>query len=399
MMFRNLVRNCTPWASPTNNKSSDSTNNINNKEVGKNTKFARELESARSTPSSQNNSNSISQTNFSNHFSGSTVNGLKRQNSAARFLNLWEDQGEKIQQQYPNSHGYKTLKDSSDRVYYIDQNNTVIYRGKFTPNGCKGATKKHRYGLRSGPNKESYIGLVPRKNANRASAVTENNDVPDISTLNLHTIVENRIVADNLLIAPNAGRRIDASPISVRAFAPALIDLTTLHQNHIYLRDIKLDNMAFDKNKGTSGQVNFIDVDKRIQIKPGTQYLGESWGTAPYTTAGLIRGIRASNKKENKQAEYFRTADEYAFLRCLIEATTRDNDLLRAIKHASIDSIGGKYPGIRNSTNHQHFEPWINKHVPPLYIPMIKELLTNPADFAKNNPDHPSLATMLTQTT
>lgn len=394
-MLRNLLRNCTH----SHNTQSNSPSSTPTQESVKATWLTRKLENIRQAchtkPSSHTRHVPKIDKNFCNHFSKSTVTGLERRDSAERFLNLWEHHSTAVQKQSPNAYGFKKLKASDKRIYYIDRDNTVIYRGHPIQHGRQGTWKLHRYGNLRGDNKESYIGLIPKK---QDFTTQKNKDGADIRKLHLSAVVVNRVVEDDLMIAPYAGEDINNSFVPLAAFLPALSDLETLHQHHIYLRDIKLDNMAFDKNKGTSGQVNLIDIDNRVHSSPDQPFIEKPFYTPRYITQGLIDGAYFLGQyNQYIQASYLRTADEYAFLLCLIEATTEDADLHRAITHPKIDLAGGPYPGVRNNTNDATFDAWITTYIEPTYVPAIKALLTDPATFSQLHPDHPSLMTMLNQ--
>ncbi|MGL4861156.1 MAG: hypothetical protein ACRC5A_15775 [Enterobacteriaceae bacterium] len=111
---------------------------------------------------------------------------------------------------------------------------------------------------------KSFVALVPVGDDTDFSKEATVDD-SDLDRLNLPTVKYGAVVnkSKTLMIAPNAGTPLSDKTISADAFRRALSDLETLHENRIFLRDIKPDNLAVQTLKDGQVQVNFIDVDGR----------------------------------------------------------------------------------------------------------------------------------------
>lgn len=319
----------------------------------------------------------------------------QQKNAAIKIQRAFRQHQKNLEKANPNQYGFKKMayvgknKEFAGREYFFDQDLRVLYKGARQLRHEAGAEKVMQYGGID----EKFIGLVPRKYDFKDEAKKDNKD---ILQLKLKTVVLNTVVEDKLMLARNAGKPLihkdrKVEVVDTSAFHYAARDLAILHKNGIYLRDIKSANMAFNKQ---SNQVNFIDVDGRIQRTPNKLYRGGSLYTPIATTRGLIDGAYYAYD-EKKQSSYFRTADEYAFLLTLIASTTTEKSLQNALLYPDVDICRGIYPGALNRRNAFLFKAWLDKNVQPAYRADIEQLLTNPARYAEGAPNHPSLSQML----
>ncbi|WP_342221004.1 hypothetical protein [Candidatus Fukatsuia endosymbiont of Tuberolachnus salignus] len=219
------------------------------------------------------------------------------------------------------------------------------------------------------------------------------------------TVISGLVVAKNKIVAPNAGEDLfdlleKGTILKVSAFKDAAFDLKKLHNKDIYLTDIKIENMTLNK-----GSVNFIDINI---VKKGMKYR-EVIFTGCNTTYGLVNNWDRKDPVTKEMVydySYLRTADNYALLLAMIVATTEDPLLQKAAMSPKVDIMHEiypddypkdiyKHPGAINPESRSLFLAWICKNVKPEFHGIVKSLLTNPAEVAKNSPNCKDLADML----
>lgn len=228
----------------------------------------------------------------------------------------------------------------------------------------------------------------------------DNDKARKLAELGLRSVKYGVVIDKHMMIARNAGPTLthvitdNYTVVQKNAFQQAARDLSVLHKQGIYLRDIKLDNMAYDGNT-----TNFIDVDDRISVS-------REYKTPIYTPYAFTKGLREGAYKmvygENHKLlekvngyTFLRAADEYAFLLAMIAATTENKDLRNAVMNPDVDENNGKFPGAMHPDNKSIFDDWISEHVKPEFHSKVEQLLTNPAQLATVSPDREYLIDML----
>ncbi len=247
----------------------------------------------------------------------------------------------------------------------------------------------------------SLVALIPNGTGDFLAESQVDNS--DLATLNLTTVNYYGEVVDaekKLIIARNAGEPLQGKILPATVFENAANDLKTLHDNGICLRDINPNNLTLKTFANGRQQINFIDVDERINKKQNKKIYPVI--TPLIVTYSLVNKLY--NNPGTSRYELFRTADEYAFLLSMIRHTTDDNKLVAAIEKPKLAHF--KLVHFQNANidvpafgamklNKAHFFPWITQHIKPEHRADAERLLTDPAEFAKNFPKHPALADML----
>lgn len=233
-----------------------------------------------------------------------------------------------------------------------------------------------------------------------------NNNHEELKTTK--TIIRGWVVDDNLIVVRNAGEDLfdllnKGSLFNINLFYDAAFDLKSLHKKNIYVTDIKIENMVFNKQKQ---KVFLIDADG--VINEGKEYIDIIY-SPNYTTYDLVNNWAREDPLTKEMVydySYLRTADEYAFLLSIIIIITNDFELQVEVNDSKVDIMHQvypdtcskkiyKHPGAMNPENKSLFESWISNNVKPKFHRIVEDLLTNPAEVAKNSPNREHLADML----
>ena len=322
---------------------------------------------------------------------------------------------------------YENNEDITGKTYYLSKNHPLIYKPNIPyvhPKYEQGASKY----IVSKDNNFVALATIGKEK------FSPENEFYDLEGLN--SIKIGLAVTPNLMISHNAGICLvdhlnNNPPLSQRVFENAVNDLKQLHKRHVFLRDIKPGNMAYDGK-----QVNFIDVDDRIKLKRGNySTLGPTFNiygkeviyTPKYITLGLVNRIYTSDPANSEKSIlrelgitcYHQVADEYAFLMTMIASTTKSKDLNFAIHNAKTDIAGDFilneisdkikncnderklknleeeyiktkntyiHPGVMNKSNEKYFTSWLEENIKPDHYKSVKSLLTDPAKYAYKVP-------------
>ena len=185
-----------------------------------------------------------------------------------------------------------------------------------------------------------------------------------------------RVLDATTVIAKQAGIDLrthtsEHGSLTMAAFKPALRDLDKMHQNKIYLRDIKPENLTID----AKGKIFFIDTDEAAIPTLGNysqpRMALQSENEPKYTTAMLTYKLLENRCSGNYQA--LQEADNYSMLLTLMEMTTTD-DKLKAI--AAKTKM--PYSTLMNDFNRNNIEWWVEQHIKSGHVARVKDSLNDP---------------------
>lgn len=173
---------------------------------------------------------------------------------------------------------------------------------------------------------------------------------------------------------PDGGYRIND-------FKQSCADLKNMHQRHIFLRDIKAENMTVRTLNSGTKQVMFIDTDEAA-VPTLNNYAEKSY-TASMTTQGIIEGQMRGD------LSVIRAGDNYAKLLLMTEATHR---IFRGYPKLDgpgvVDEDGvwhhtGSYQIFRDTKltaqNYSSYKDWVDEYIKPEYRTSVMRFLLNPA--------------------
>lgn len=291
---------------------------------------------------------------------------------------------------YKNKEGIK-------KKYYFHVNNEypVVYSSGIKTDLSLVGSYKHVHTM-----DDRFVELVPNYNHEKGADFNRRNNIYYKELMSTKTVISGLVVDKDVIIARNAGEDLydlvinKHQKIDIKAFREAMQDLKNLHQKGIYLVDIKIENMAYDKNKN---RINLIDVENRV--RRGEKFKGIIY-SEDSATNGLLRGYTRINQEGKKTYDYgiLRAWDEYAFLLAMIACTSKNYFLYEMVMKPDVDINGGRYPGAMNHLNKNLFNQWISLNVQSKFCLDIERLLTNPAKFCFEKPDHSYLADMFFRT-
>ncbi|WP_282296199.1 hypothetical protein [Stenotrophomonas sp. PS02289] len=226
------------------------------------------------------------------------------------------------------------------------------------------------------------------------------------------SLVFNTVIHPTLAITRNAGTDLflyacEGGRLPVSAFRSVITDLHRLHTlpgcGGVFLRDLKSENLCIPLPPGKplpSGPlppVRIIDFEQDVVFGDELASLQPAHfrGTRGYMTEGLIQGMYGGTA--SLRPAFARTADNYACMQAVMLLTARPGSTLQRCV-AGVERIrwrGPLPPGIMRAANAHLFAPWLEQHVHPEHVESMRQLLTDPAKFAKEQTDPPSLMEML----
>lgn len=226
------------------------------------------------------------------------------------------------------------------------------------------------------------------------------------------SLVFNTVIHPKLAITRNAGSDLFrfarcSGQLPITVFQDLLRDLDRLHTlpgcGGAFLRDLKAENMCIDLPPGQplpSGPlppVRIIDFEQDVVLGDELARLTPACtrGTAACLTDGLVEGMYAG--PEEHRAAFARAADNYACMLAVMLLTARPRSTLQLSVTCAerMRARGPLPPGIMRAANAHLFEPWLQRHVVPEHREDLRQLLTDPAKFAREQPDHAPLVQML----
>lgn len=188
----------------------------------------------------------------------------------------------------------------------------------------------------------------------------------DAELLPYATVCVGLRIDETLMVAHHAGMDLYTHwlkpqpelPLSV--FLPALADLDAMHENGIYLIDIKPENLAYDGRK-----IQYIDVDDRVHWHPARD--PNLNYTPDWSDADLMQLAQENNARVCLQA-----ADLSGMLHCLIGSTSPDPAFAQQVRN------GGRYPA-----HPAQFQAWVEAFIKPQYHQHMILLLSEPRTLAE----------------
>lgn len=191
-------------------------------------------------------------------------------------------------------------------------------------------------------------------------------NVHDAELLPYATVCVGLRIDETMMVAHHAGMDLythwlkPQPELPLSAFLPALADLDAMHENGIYLIDIKPENLAYDGRK-----IQFIDVDDRVHWHPERHpYLN---CTPDWSDADLMQLAGESNARVCLQA-----ADLSGMLHCLIGSTSPDPAFAHQVRN------GGRY-----AAHPAQFQAWVEAFIKPEYHQHMILLLSEPRALAE----------------
>ncbi len=226
------------------------------------------------------------------------------------------------------------------------------------------------------------------------------------------SLVFNTVIHPTLAITRNAGTDLFeyarwGGRLPVSAFRSVIADLHRLHTlpgcGGAFLRDLKAENLCIPLPRGEPlprgplPQVRIIDFEQDVVFGDELASLQRMYfrGTRWLLTEGLLQGLYCG--PASLRPAFARTADNYACMQAVMLLTARPGSTLqRCVAGDERARTRGPLPlGIMRDANAHLFTPWLEQHVHPEHVENMRQLLTDPARFAREQTDPPSLMEML----
>ncbi len=226
------------------------------------------------------------------------------------------------------------------------------------------------------------------------------------------SLVFSTVINGKLVIAKNAGSTLfdylaKGGQLPMIVFQTLVLDVDRMHalpvRGGAFLRDIKLENTCIRLPAGepvppgpvpSAQLIDFEDDvlfgDELLQLRPE-----HARGTRECQTDALMRDLYAGPGVGRGAAAS--ALDLYALLLMMVAATAPPgSDLQRAAlcEHRQVPALD-VHPGAMHGGNKVLFKPWVEAHVRPEHAENVRQLLTNPAVFARQHPKRLMLAPML----
>lgn len=226
------------------------------------------------------------------------------------------------------------------------------------------------------------------------------------------SLVFSAVINGKLIIARNAGTTLfdyldKGGQLPMIVFEALVLDVDRLHALDVrggaFVRDIKLENTCIRLPAGellpsgplpSAQLIDFEDDvlfgDELLQLRPE-----HARGTRECQTDALMRNLYAGPAAGRSAAAS--ALDLYALLLMMVAATARPgSELQRAAlcEHRQVPALD-VHPGAMHDGNKALFKPWIEVHVQPDHAEDVRQLLTDPAVFAREHPERLMLAPML----
>ena len=161
--------------------------------------------------------------------------------------------------------------------------------------------------------------------------------------------------------------------VPIKAFKPALVDLQRMHEQDIYLRDIKSENLTI-----RDGIVLFIDTDEAAI--PALNNYDESKdrkGESPKYTPTLLTSEILSGRKAGHKG-ILRIGDDYAMLLTIIETNSNDKKLQSITQAPAGNSHFMPNTTLFNSGNTRKLQQWVQINIKDGYQQQVIGFLQNP---------------------
>ena len=227
------------------------------------------------------------------------------------------------------------------------------------------------------------------------------------------SLVFSTVIHPTLAISRNAGSDLflyacEGTTLPVSAFCNVITDLHRLHTlpgcGGAFLRDLKAENLCIQLQprkplpSGDLPPVRIIDFEQDVVFGNELASLLPTnfRGTRACMTDGLIQGMYCG--AASLRPAFARAADNYACMLAVMLLTTRPGSTLqRSVAGAERLLARGPLlpPGIMRAANAHLFAAWLEQHVHPEHLESMRQLLTDPAAFAREQPDPAPLMEML----
>lgn len=255
---------------------------------------------------------------------------------------------------------------------------------------------------------ERFIALCPV-----AAGTFENRDEKHLDPLRaIASLVFSTVINGKLIIARNAGTTLfdylaKGGQLPMIVFQALVLDVDRMHalpvRGGAFLRDIKLENTCIRLPAGEPlppgplPSAQLIDFEDDVLFGDELLQLGpeHARGTRECQTDALMRDLYAGPGAGRSAAA--NALDLYGLLLMMVAATAPPgSDLQRAAlcEHRQVPALD-VHPGAMHDGNQALFEPWIEAHVQAEHAEDVRQLLINPAVFAREHPERLMLAPML----
>ncbi|WP_313460215.1 hypothetical protein [Stenotrophomonas sp.] len=226
------------------------------------------------------------------------------------------------------------------------------------------------------------------------------------------SLVFSAVINGKLIIARNAGTTLfdylaEGGQLPMTVFQALVRDVDCLHalplRGGAFVRDIKLENTCIRLPAGeplppgplpSAQLIDFEDDvlfgDELLQLRPE-----HARGTRECQTDALMQDLYAGPAAGRSAAA--NALDLYGLLLMMVAATAPPgSDLQRAAlcEHRQVPELD-VHPGAMHDGNQALFKPWIEAHVQDGHAEDVRQLLTDPAMFARQHPERLILAPML----
>ena len=192
------------------------------------------------------------------------------------------------------------------------------------------------------------------------------------------TCCTSRVIDEDTIVSVQKGIDLfklrEKGPIKLNTFKKALFDLAFMHENKIFLRDIKSQNLTLDKN----GNVCFIDIDEAA-IPELNNYAIKDIAKCPLTPGYTTLDLTVDRTKG--ESFTLESIDNYAMLVAMIELTTKNEVLLGL---TNVQSTPRKT--IITSENKAAIEEWFSKMINPKAQTYLLEFLSDPVGCPLGSP-------------
>lgn len=226
------------------------------------------------------------------------------------------------------------------------------------------------------------------------------------------SLVFSAVINEKLIVARNAGTTLfdyldKGGQLPMIVFQPLVLDVDRLHTLDVrggaFVRDIKLENTCIRLPAGEPlppgplPPARLIDFEDDVLFGDELSALnrGQERGTRECQTEDLMNDLFEGPEEGRRAAAA--ALDLYALLLMIVGATAPPGSNLRRAtlcEHRQVPELD-VHPGAMHDGNQALFKPWIEAHVQAEHAEDVRQLLINPAVFAREHPERLMLAPML----